>query len=133
MDLYEQLDIQNKRPDLRQLESLLLSLCSNFTQTFVLVDALDECNAINVRMPFLSALQALRKASVKTFVTSRPNPEDIKIRLYQVPQVEIAATESDIKRYVKEKTEANHVFMKRITPVLLEQIINTIAGRASGM
>jgi hypothetical protein len=133
VDVYEQLNIQNKRLDLRQLESLLLSLCSNFIQTFILVDALDECDAISARRLFLSALQALRKASIKTFVTSRPNPEDIKIQLYQVPQVEIVATESDIKRYIKEKTEANHVFMKRITPVLEEQIINTIAGRASGM
>jgi hypothetical protein len=133
VDLYEQLKAQDKRLDQGQLESLLLSLCSIFTQTFVLVDALDECNAINARRPFLSVLQALHEASVKTFITSRPNPEDIKAQLYQLPQVEIVATESDIKRYVKEKTEANHVFMKRITPVLEEQIIDTIAGRASGM
>lgn len=78
-------------------------------------------------------LQALHEAFVKTFITSRPNLTDIKTQLYQVPQVEIVATESDIKRYVKEKTEANYVFMKRITPVLEEQIISTIAGRATGM
>jgi hypothetical protein len=99
----------------------------------VLVDALDECNAIDLRRPFLLVLQALHDASVNTFITSWLNLEDIKTQLCQVPQVEIVATESDIKRYVKEKTEANHVFMKRITPVLEEQIIDTIAGRASGM
>jgi hypothetical protein len=133
VELYEQLKIQDKRPDLRQLESLLLSLCSTFTQTFVLVDALDECDTINTRRLFLLVLQALHEASVKTFITSRPSPEDIKTQLCGVPQVEIVAAESDIKRYVKEKTEANYVFMKRITPVLEEQIIDTIAGRASGM
>ena len=133
VDLYEQCNMQDKRPDLRQLTSLLLSLCTTFTQTFVLVDALDECNATNERRLFLSVLKALHEASVKTFITSRPSPEDIKTQLYEVPQVEIVATESDIKRYVKEKTEANHVFMKRITPVLEEQIIDTIASRASGM
>jgi hypothetical protein len=99
----------------------------------VLVDALDECNATNERRLFLSVLKALHEASVKIFITSRPSPEDIKTQLYEVPQVEIVATESDIKRYIKEKTEANHVFMKRITPVLEEQIIDTIASRASGM
>jgi hypothetical protein len=133
VDLYEQSNMQDKRPDLRQLTSLLLSLCTTFTQTFVLVDALDECNATNERRLFLSVLKALHEASVKIFITSRPSPEDIKTQLYEVPQVEIVATESDIKRYIKEKTEANHVFMKRITPVLEEQIIDTIASRASGM
>jgi hypothetical protein len=133
VDLYGQLDMQQKRPDLGQLKSLLLFLCSTFTQTFVLVDALDECNALSVRRPFLSVLQALHEVSVKTFITSRPNPEDIKTQLCQVPQVKIVANESDIKKYIKEKTEANQVFMRRITPDLEEQIIDTIAGRASGM
>jgi hypothetical protein len=47
--------------------------------------------------------------------------------------VEIEATENDIKRYVKQRMISNAVFMNRITPKLEKEIIDTIAGRASGM
>lgn len=133
VDLYEQLGNGNVQPNLQQLQSLLLSLCGSFTRTFVLVDALDECNIIEERRLFLSTLQSLQEASVKTFVTSRPNHEDIRAQFSQVPQVEIAATENDIKRYVKQKMISNPVFMKRITPELKKEITDTITARASGM
>jgi hypothetical protein len=133
VDLYEELDNGNKQPNLQQLESLLLSLCGSFTRTFVFVDALDECNVFQERRQFLSTLQSLQKASVRTFVTSRPNHEDIKTQFNQVPQVEIEATENDIKRYVKQRMTSNPIFMKRITPELEKEIIDIIASRASGM
>jgi len=133
VNLYEELDNGNRRPDLEQLESLLLSLCGSFTRTFVFIDALDECNIMEERGLFLSTLQSLQKASVKIFVTSRPNHEDIRAQFDQVPQVEIVATGNDVKRYVKQKMISNPVFMKRITPELEKKIIDTITARASGM
>ncbi|KAI9878652.1 MAG: hypothetical protein M1830_000323 [Pleopsidium flavum] len=120
-------------PSLRQLETLLLSLCGNFARTFVIVDALDECTVLEERERFLSVLQSLEKASIKTLITSRPNLGDIKAQLRHAPQVEIIAKESDIRTYVKEKTESNRVFMKRLTPILEAQIIDAITDRARGM
>jgi hypothetical protein len=133
VDLYERLNGGDKRPDLDQLQKLLLSLCGN--RTFILVDALDECNITTERGLFLSTIQALQDASIKTFITSRPNLEDIKTQLDQVPQVEIVAIESDIKRYLKEKVNTNTVFRNRIasSPGLEGKIMDTIASRASGM
>ena len=124
----------DKRLDLQQLESLLLSLC-DFNQTFIRIDALDECNVTTERGMFLSAMQVLQDASVKTFITSRPNLEDIKTQLDEVPQVEIVATESDIRRYLEEKVKTKPAFIKRVTssPGLEKKILNTIASRASGM
>jgi hypothetical protein len=80
-------------------------------------------------------IQALLDTSVKIFITSRPNLEDIKIQFDHVPQVEIVATEGDIRRYLTGKVRANHVFFKRIssTPGLEDKILDTIAYRASGM
>jgi hypothetical protein len=84
---------------------------------------------------FFSTINAFQKASVKTFITSRPNLDDINTQLEQVPQMEIVASESDIRRYLKEKVSANSVFMKRIasTARLEEKIIETITSRSSGM
>ena len=80
----------------------------------MLIDALDECTITTERSLFFSTINAFQKASVKTFITSRPNLDDINTQLEQVPLVEIVASESDIRRYLKEKVSANSVFMKRI-------------------
>lgn len=135
MGLYERLSGANKRLDPQQLQSLLLSLCGSFGKAFILIDAFDECNIPAERGSFLSTIQALQDASVKTFITSRPNLDDIKTQLDHVPQVEIVATEGDIRRYLTGKVRANHVFIKRIssTPGLEDKILDTIASRASGM
>jgi hypothetical protein len=133
--LDEQLGRGDKRLNLQQLQSLLLSLCGSFNRIFILIGALDECNITKERALFLSMIQPLQDASVKTFITSRPNLENIKTQLDQFPQVEIVATESDIRRYLEERVKTNPVFMKRITSSLglEEKFVNTIASRASGM
>jgi len=136
VDLYEHFNRGNNRYlDWQQLESLLLSLCGSFNRTFLLIDALDESTVATERRMFLSTINALQKASVKAFITSRPNLDDINTELDQVPQVKIVASESDIRRYLTEKVKENSVFMKRISSAsgLEEKIIDTIASRASGM
>jgi hypothetical protein len=135
VDLYEELSRANRCLDLQQLQSLLRSLCGSFRKAFILVDALDECNIAAERGSLLSTIQALRDASVKTFITSRPNLEDIKTQLDCVPQVEIVATDGDIRRYLRGKVRANHVFLKRISanPGLEDKILDGIASRACGM
>ena len=135
VDLYEEHSGANKCLDLQQLQQLLLSLCGSFSKAFILVDALDECNILAERDAFLTTIQALLNASVKTFITSRPNLEDIKTQFDHVPQVEIVATEGDIRRYLTGKVRSNHVFFKRIssTPGLEDKILDAIASRASGM
>jgi hypothetical protein len=62
-----------------ELERLLLSLCDIFDHNFILIDALDEVNIFQERERLLSAVRVLQDASAKTFITSRPNLEDIKI------------------------------------------------------
>ncbi len=125
----------DKLLDLRQLQSLLLSLCGSFRRTFVLIDALDDCIVTEERSLLLSTIQALQNAPINTFITSRPNLKDIKPQLNQVPQSEVIAAESDIKTYLRGRIESNPIFLKRIArdPGLEDKIVNTIASRASGM
>ncbi len=135
VDLYERLGRGDNHLDRQQLESLFLSLCSDFNRTFVLIDALDECNIATERSSLLSIIQALQDASVKSLITSRPNLEDINMQFDQALRVEIVAKESDVKAYLMGKVMANPVFAKRISsaPGLEKNIVETITSRASGM
>jgi len=138
VNLYEKLTEKSEkiRSNLEELKVLLLSLGGSYKKLFVLVDALDECYIRREREAFLSALQALRvlqKTSVRTFVTSRPFAQDIQRAFKNSPQVEIKATESDVRKFVRNEIENDPDLIDLIMPELKENIISTIAFRACGM
>ena len=124
---------RRRKPDLEELKTLLVTLCNERERTYVVVDALDECDAIQERRHFLPLLQSLPYGSTRLFVTSRPNHEDIYHVFKEVSQVTITAPKSEIKRFVTEKMEERKEFIERVTPDLKDQIISTICTQASGM
>ena len=124
---------RRRRPDLEELKMLLVTLCNERERTYVVVDALDECDAIHERRLLLPLLGSLPYGSTRLFVTSRPNHEDIYHVFDKVSQIKITAPEPEIKRFVTEKMEERKEFIERVTPELKNQIISTICAQASGM
>ncbi|KAI9827636.1 MAG: hypothetical protein M1819_006925 [Sarea resinae] len=132
-DLYGELKDGLGQPQFNPLLAVLKSLCNNFKQTYIILDALDEFGDLGEREILLSSLIPLTQGSLKLLATSRPNHVDLKLQFDNVPQVEIRAPEDDIRNYARERMGADQDFTRQITPSLEEQIINTVAQRASGM
>jgi hypothetical protein len=135
VDLTEQVSKlfdSKESPTLNDYRHFLLSLCGKFRRTYVLVDALDECS-VKVRTSFIPILKGLEEASVRLFVTSRPNPEDIKVHFQEAPRIDIRATDKDIRLYEQERMNANETFRERIPEVHFGEIVEAITKRASGM
>lgn len=83
---------------------LIISLASAYSQTSIVVDALDECDPLK-RRKFLDSLQTIIKSSsgiVKIFVSSRDD-NDIVRQLDGVPNLWIEAKDNkdDIERFVE--------------------------------
>ncbi len=132
-NLYKKLEPMRRRPDFGELVCLMVPLCNERERTFILIDALDECEAIQQRRRFLPLLQSLSRGSCQLFITSRPNNEDICKIFTSASQITIAAPDSDIERFVIEKMEERMEFVERLTPKLKSEIISVITARASGM
>lgn len=131
--LHKELEPQRRRPSLEELQNLLVTLCNERPRTFIVVDALDECEVMRQRRHFLPLLKSLPYGSTRLFVTSRPNNEDIRRVFVTAPQIQIAAPESEIQRFVSQKMKEREEFIDRVTPVLRDDIVSTISARASGM
>lgn len=131
--MHERLKQENRRPSLDELKRLLVSLCNQYTRTYIVVDALDECEAIRERRLLLLVFEILSNTPTRLFVTSRPNNEDIFEAFDKASQITIAAPESDLRRYTIERIEERNNFVNRLTPELKESIISTISTAASGM
>ena len=103
--LYKELKKQDRRPSIDELKRLLVALCAQYKSTYIIVDALDECEAVHERRLLLPILQSLPDDLTKLFVTSRPNNEDIFRSFGAAPQVPIVATELDLRAYIMESME----------------------------
>jgi hypothetical protein len=133
-ELYQKhLDNKSFLPTLDHLLTLLQYLCASFTRVIILVDALDECANEKNRQLIISSLQSLHKANI--FVTSRvPGCQDITdvFAKCKVPRLDIQATISDLKTYVRVELEETGEKLGFIPSDLRENIISTVAGNADG-
>ena len=115
-----------------ELKRLLKVLFDDYKRTYIIVDALDECEATKERRFLLPLLENLPYSSTKLFVTSRPNNEDIFQSFGTAPKLTMSATESDLRQYITERIEERKVKLT-LTPDLRDNVVSTISGRASGM
>ena len=135
MTLQNDLEQQNRRPSLNELKGLLKSLSSHYKRTYIIVDALDECEAIRERRLLVPVLESLPTSLTRLFVTSRPNNEDISDIFNAASQITIAAPASDLHRYIQERIDERKELVSRLRlrPELKDHITSSITAAASGM
>lgn len=107
-----------------------------YSQTTVVLDALDECDVKERGLLMATFDSLLRKSSnpVKIFISSRPDV-DIKDHFMNLPNVEIRATDNDrdIAKFVDSEITKNPRWGKKIAQDLQNQIVNTLLEKSQGM
>ncbi|KAK4112126.1 hypothetical protein N656DRAFT_768782 [Canariomyces notabilis] len=132
--LYDKHIRRQTHPTLDELSLLLVQEASAYSLVFVVIDALDECpERGNKRASLLKEVHKLPH-NARILVTSRYS-STIQETFGNVPQIEIRATDHDIKQYVetrigKETSLAKHC---RASPALAEEITETIVQNSRGM
>jgi Cdc6-like AAA superfamily ATPase len=99
--LYNSHKDKRTRPSLDEISRALQTVANMYTRVFIIIDALDECQAIHGHQAtFLSELLNFQaKCEANVFATSRDMPEITK-RFQGSISLEIRATEYDVRRYV---------------------------------
>jgi len=105
------------------------------TQVYLVMDALDECDANRNRPRVLDLLDyAFNQSKIRTLVTSRPYPADIKAAFAAYPEIVIEASEADIKTFLAEKIASRQGSMLlRSDDPLRQEIIDTLAAKSQGV
>ena len=134
-EMHKELQHQKRRPSFDELRKLLIALCKEYDRVYVIVDALDECEAIRERRLLLPVLEVLPDTSGRLFVTSRPNNEDISNTFGKQSRITIAAVEMDLRQYVAERIaeEERRTLATKFEPKLKDRIISDVSAGASGM
>ncbi|KAL8872787.1 MAG: hypothetical protein Q9174_001640 [Haloplaca sp. 1 TL-2023] len=113
----------------RLLKTLLLT-SKAFAKTYVVVDALDECDEYT-RNGFLKLVGALQIHS-RVLVASRDFQESIINAFWTSPQIKINADSSDIRSYVL-STISESGYPKAVSSPLRDEIASKITQRSQSM
>jgi hypothetical protein len=121
------------RPSFEEISQTLHSVISVFSRVFILIDALDECQASDgCRTRFLDEIFALQtKYGANVFATSRFIPE-ITERFATSITLEISASEEDVYRYLDGQMFRLPAFVNR-SPKLQDEIKTCIMLSVEGM
>jgi hypothetical protein len=137
-DNVESLDKHHKakrtRPSIEDISKALQSVVADYSRTFIIVDALDECQVSDgIHRNFLSEIFNLpAKTGASLFVTSRFIPE-IMNEFEGSMSLEICASDQDVLKYVDGRMSL--LLQLRISkyPDLQEIIRNEILKAVDGM
>lgn len=129
--LYEKHKGKRTRPVLDEIVKELHSVTAMYSRIFILIDALDECQATDgCRTNLLSEIFNLQaKSGANIFATSRINDEIAKLFDRSIC-LEIRATNEDVKIYLKGQMQRlqSDILDKDIQQMIESEIIRAVDG-----
>ncbi|KAJ7273921.1 ankyrin repeat-containing domain protein [Mycena rebaudengoi] len=130
--LYDMHHEKRTRPTLEEMHTLLHSAVAAYSKVYIIIDALDEYPEVQ-RRTLLKDLAAFG-SEFNLFLTSRPH---IKPDTFfpNTPDIEIRATEEDIRRYTEAQIQKSHCLLKHVQshPDLQQEIETRIISSVDGM
>ena len=123
------------RPSHIELLELLADIELGFSSLFLVIDALDECNSIDgTRSNLVSSLRKYLHNGSRLLFTSRPSG-DIENLLKDCPQLEIRASERDVRYHVSSRLMSEPRLVKHVAADagFLNEILDNIVARSDGM
>lgn len=123
----EMLAERKKEMDISDVVPVLLSLCSRFRRTYVIIDALDECLASH-QGDLEQLLTSLIASRCRILVFSRPNPILKVVERY--PHIEIRPTENDIRTFTTAQI-ARSSRLKRLSQDDKDRIVEVLSREGS--
>jgi hypothetical protein len=131
-ELFERYDREKTQAQLEELECIFSLACREFRRSYIVIDALDECDTRN-RKSILGFLKKLGKWPVSVFVTSRPHSQDIGRSLCPCSEIIIEASDTDIRKYLAHKVDEDDDIADLLDETLKQEVISKIADGARGM
>jgi hypothetical protein len=120
------------RMSLDECVDFLNSAMQPLPETFIVIDALDECTQDYARQ-LMKSIFLLTRARI--MVASRPTSPNLGRYFDSCPSLEIYARADDVESYVKARIEEDYQLSELVNehPELRRKIVTTIAQKSHGM
>ena len=133
LDFYEHYKHDRAQAETAALFATFRQVYSSFEKCYIIIDALDECRSSLYRKEILKIVSGLDLQIVRLFVTSRPHIHDIQQNFLHAQQIEVEASEQDIRSYCHRMIEDSQSTLDLIDDSLKEEVADAVAKNAQGM
>ncbi|KIL59602.1 hypothetical protein M378DRAFT_169115, partial [Amanita muscaria Koide BX008] len=123
------------KPSSQQLEDLLKQLISGFKETYIVIDALDECKEWQELLKLLKRIHGWQIDQCHLLVTSRKEQIIVNSLRHVAPkEIDLALmpVDNDIKKYIDEKLEESEELIT-LEPETKQHINKLLKAKANGM
>jgi len=135
--LYHRYCGKETRPTCTEYLDLLQSLAKEYSEVYVVIDALDECVDEKGQIIWSDLLTQLGGSvpNLRLLYTSRDIDDSIGGILKRSTRIEIRATNADIEAYVQAQVESNNHLLQfcRQDSALRNKIVQAVVSKAEGM
>ena len=133
--LYNASKQSHERPVLNDFVSLLGNVLQSFTQSYLVVDALDECT-MEVKDSLMNTIEVLQQTcALKVMITLRPDTYTNSLEPSKTGFLEIRAQDSDIRKYLVSRIRSERRSFRTVRgpPDHEAYTVDTILARSQGM
>jgi hypothetical protein len=116
-----------------ELQDVLHRVASTFKQCYLVIDALDECEANN-RSGLFGVLENFRRrANTRVFASTRPHLSNIEQCFKNAAQIEVTASGVDLRNFLSRMIDEHPDSEYIMDDVLKREILDKLCANAHGM
>ena len=125
--MYNRYRIRRTRPELSDLVECIISVSAVFSSSFILFDALDECER-SQRQKILNAISRVHSAGVSIVATGRHHIANVEY-FKSSPTINIRADVKDLRHFLTQKLSEARLENAKLD----EEIVETLSTNADGL
>jgi hypothetical protein len=116
-----------------ELQDFLHRVASTFTQCYLVIDALDECDT-NHRSALFGILDNFRRrVNTRVFASTRPHLSNIEPSFKDAAQIEVTASGTDLQTFLSRMIDEHPDSEYIMDDALKREILEKLCANAHGM
>ena len=132
-DIFNKHKTKHTRPSSTEILANLHSVAAMYSKVFIVVDALDECQVVDgSRKRLLTEIFNLQTNGKVSFIATSRHIPDIIYNFQEDMQIDVRATEEDIRRYLDGQSSLLPSFVRESSD-LKEEVTLAILQAVDGM
>ncbi|ETN37213.1 uncharacterized protein HMPREF1541_08203 [Cyphellophora europaea CBS 101466] len=128
-------DVDKDRTWFQQLTTIIRRVLSTFSKCYLVLDALDETEAVRQRTALFDVITAIRAehAGVKVVATTRPHVTNLQKQFPRSATISVIADPVDLRQYLSATIERHPYAENIMDDILRQETLDKLVETAGGM
>lgn len=128
-------DVDKDRTWFQQLQAVVRRVLSTFTKCYLILDAVDETEAVKQRTALFDVIDSLRadQSAIKILATHRPHVSYVSKQFPQSASLHITAHPDDLRQYLSYIVDTHPDSEDIMDDILKHEVVDKLVDTAGGM